>query len=224
MTPEVAGLVKDSGFPGMKVLEFAFDSREPSDYLPHNYTPNCVCYVGTHDNETAMQWFKKIFPRGRALRAALSRLNSAEGINWGLIRGGMSSVAELFVAQMSDFLGLGAEARINEPGSTGNNWRWRLLPGQLDKKLCDRIYEYTKMYGRRTRPAAGRRRKRRNKRGPKRSGEIRALFSRPGAEFPPPGRRLSGEFTPNALKCSQISAIIHACKTHTGIERTGYSC
>ena len=148
MTPEVAGLVKDSGFPGMKVLEFAFDSREPSDYLPHNYTPNCVCYVGTHDNETAMQWFKKISREDAHYARRYLGLNSAEGINWGLIRGGMSSVAELFVAQMSDFLGLGAEARINEPGSTGNNWRWRLLPGQLDKKLCDRIYEYTKMYGR----------------------------------------------------------------------------
>ena len=148
MTPEVAGLVKDSGFPGMKVLEFAFDSREPSDYLPHNYTPNCVCYVGTHDNETAMQWFKKISREDAHYARRYLGLNSAEGINWGLIRGGMSSVAELFVAQMSDFLGLGAEARINEPGSTGNNWRWRLLPGQLDKKLCDRIYEYTRMYGR----------------------------------------------------------------------------
>ena len=75
-------------------------------------------------------------------------LNEEEGVNWGVIRGGMSSVARLFVAQMQDYLGLGAEARINEPGSTGNNWRWRLLPGQLDKKLCDRIYEYTRMYGR----------------------------------------------------------------------------
>ena len=127
LTPSVMQLVEESGFPGMKVLEFAFDSREPSNYLPHTYTPNCVCYVGTHDNETAMQWWKK---------------------NWGLIRGGMSSVAELFVAQLQDYLGLGAEGRINEPGTLGGNWRWRLQPGQLTGELCDKIYEFTKMYGR----------------------------------------------------------------------------
>ncbi len=148
LTESVTQLVRDSGFPGMKVLEFAFDSREPSDYLPHTYTPNCVCYVGTHDNETAMQWWKKINRDDARFARRYLGLNSREGVNWGLIRGGMSSVAELFVAQMADFLGLGAEARINEPGKLGGNWSWRLTEGQLTEELCDKIYEYTKMYGR----------------------------------------------------------------------------
>ena len=148
LTPSVTKLVADSGFPGMKVLEFAFDSREPSDYLPHTYTPNCVCYVGTHDNETAMQWWKKISRADARFARRYLGLNSREGINWGLIRGGMGSVAELFVAQMQDYLALGAEARINEPGTLGGNWRWRLTPGQLTGELCGKIYEYTRMYGR----------------------------------------------------------------------------
>ena len=91
----------------MKVLEFAFDSREPSNYLPHTYTPNCVCYVGTHDNETLMQWYKG-GKRDDVVYAGLYLgLNEEEGVNWGVIRGGMSSVARLFVAQMQDYLGLG---------------------------------------------------------------------------------------------------------------------
>ena len=148
LTPSVMQLVEESGFPGMKVLEFAFDSREPSNYLPHTYTPNCVCYVGTHDNETAMQWWKKISRADAQYARRYLGLNSREGINWGLIRGGMSSVAELFVAQLQDYLGLGADGRINEPGTLGGNWRWRLQPGQLTGELCDKIYEFTKMYGR----------------------------------------------------------------------------
>lgn len=148
LTPSVTKLVEDSGFPGMKVLEFAFDSREPSNYLPHTYTRNCVCYVGTHDNETAMQWWKKISRADAHYARRYLGLSSREGINWGLIRGGMSSVADLFVAQMQDYLGLGAEARINEPGTSEGNWRWRLLPGQLTDELAAKIYDYTKMYGR----------------------------------------------------------------------------
>lgn len=148
LTPSVTQLVADSGFPGMKVLEFAFDSREPSNYLPHTYTPNCVCYVGTHDNETVMQWWKKISRADASYARNYLGLNPREGVNWGMIRGGMSSVAELFVAQMQDFLGLGGEARTNEPGTVGGNWRWRLCPGQLTDKLRGKIYECTRMYGR----------------------------------------------------------------------------
>ncbi len=148
LTPGVAKLVADSGFPGMKVLEFAFDSREPSDYLPHTYTPNCVCYIGTHDNETAMQWWKKINRADARFARRYLGLNAREGVNWGLIRGGMGSVAELFVAQLQDYLGLGAEARINEPGTLGSNWRWRLQDGQITGELTAKIYEYTRMYGR----------------------------------------------------------------------------
>ena len=97
----------------MKVLEFAFDSREPSDYLPHTYTPNCVCYVGTHDNAPVMAWKDEADPDDVALAVRYLGLNQEEGFHWGMIRGGQSSVADLFIAQMQDYLGLGADSRMN---------------------------------------------------------------------------------------------------------------
>ena len=155
LTPEVRQLLRDSGLPGMKVLEFAFDSREPSDYLPHTYTPNCVCYVGTHDNAPIMAWREEADPEDVALAVKYLGLNDREGFHWGMIRGGQSSVADLFVAQMQDYLGLGAESRMNTPGTLGGNWQWRLLPGQLTPELAERIAEISRMYGRSARrPAA----------------------------------------------------------------------
>jgi len=148
MTPEVQKLLKESGLPGMKVLEFAFDPREPSNYLPHTYTRNCVCYVGTHDNETAEQWHAQVGRDNVALARKYLGLNEEEGFCWGLIRGGMSSVADTFVVQMQDCLGLGAEGRMNEPGTLGGNWRWRLLPGEASPVLAKKLRMYTKMYGR----------------------------------------------------------------------------
>ncbi len=148
LTPAVHQLLDESGLPGMKVLEFAFDTREPSNYLPHTYSPHCVCYVGTHDNETVVQW------REQADRACITMarrylgLSEAEGFHWGMLRGGMSSVAETFVAQMQDCLGLGAEGRMNTPGTLGGNWQWRLLPGEASPALAKKLYQYTKMYGR----------------------------------------------------------------------------
>ncbi len=148
LTPEVRQLLRDSEFPGMKVLEFAFDSREPSDYLPHTYTPNCVCYVGTHDNTPVMAWRHEADPADVALAVRYLGLNEEEGFHWGMIRGGQSSVAELFIAQMQDYLGLGAEARMNTPGKLGGNWQWRLLPGQLTGELAARMAEMARMCGR----------------------------------------------------------------------------
>lgn len=148
LTPEVQQLLKDSEFPGMKVLEFAFDSREPSDYLPHTYTSHCVCYVGTHDNETVMAWKDAAAPEDIAMAIKYLGLNEEEGFHWGILRGGMSSVAELFVAQMQDFLGLGAEARMNTPSTLGGNWQWRLKEGQITEELTAKIAEMTRLYGR----------------------------------------------------------------------------
>ncbi|MBE6970010.1 MAG: 4-alpha-glucanotransferase [Ruminococcaceae bacterium] len=138
-TDEVRQLLDDSGFPGMKVLEFAFDSREPSDYLPHNYPRNCVCYVGTHDNETLQQWFESAAPEDVAFAVEYLGLNEAEGMNWGILRGGMASVADLFVAQMQDYLGLGAESRMNTPGKADGNWCWRMLPGAATDELAQKL-------------------------------------------------------------------------------------
>ena len=139
LTPEVHQLLRDSGLPGMKVLEFAFDAREPSNYLPHTYERNCVCYVGTHDNETVMQWREQADRADVTFARKYLGLNEAEGFHWGMIRGGMSSVADTFVAQMQDYLGLGAEGRMNTPGTLGNNWRWRLLPGEASPALARKI-------------------------------------------------------------------------------------
>ena len=148
LTPEVRALLKESGLPGMKVLEFAFDSGENNDYLPHGYTENCICYVGTHDNAPLKQWLKES-SRGelRFARRYLG-LNRREGYRWGIIRGGMSSAAAVFIAQMQDYLGLGAESRTNTPGTPGGNWRWRLLPSELSGKLAKKLNRLSRMYGR----------------------------------------------------------------------------
>lgn len=148
LTPEVQQLLRDSDFPGMKVLEFAFDSREPSDYLPHTYPTHCVCYVGTHDNETVMAWKEAAAPADIAMAVKYLGLNEEEGFHWGILRGGMSSVAELFVAQMQDFLGLGAEARMNTPSTLGGNWQWRLEEDQITDALAEKIADLTQLYGR----------------------------------------------------------------------------
>ena len=132
----------------MKVLEFAFDSREPSDYLPHTYTPHCVCYVGTHDNAPILAWREEADPDDVAMAERYLGLNAQEGFHWGMIRGGMGSVADTFVAQMQDYLGLGAEGRMNAPGSAAGNWQWRLLPGEATASLAKKIRQYTRMYGR----------------------------------------------------------------------------
>ena len=148
LTPEVHQLLKDSGLPGMKILEFAFDSREPSNYLPHTYSPNCVCYAGTHDNAPIMAWREEAAPEDIALAVRYLGLNEEEGFNWGMIRGGMSSVADLFVVQMQDYLGLGAQSRMNTPGILGGNWQWRMKEGQIDQALTEKIAETARIYGR----------------------------------------------------------------------------
>ena len=147
LTPAVHQLLADSGLPGMKVLEFAFDAREPSNYLPHTYARNCVCYVGTHDNETVMQWRDQADPADITFARRYLGLSEAEGFHWGVIRGGMASVADTFVVQMQDCLGLGAEGRMNTPGKPDGNWQWRLLPGQAGPGLARQLRQMTKLDG-----------------------------------------------------------------------------
>nr|WP_325195108.1 4-alpha-glucanotransferase [uncultured Oscillibacter sp.] len=151
LTPEVRQLLEDSGLPGMKVLEFAFDSREAANYLPHTYPRHCVCYAGTHDNATLMGWKDEAAPADIAMARQYLGLNDEEGFHWGVLRGGQSSVADLFVAQMQDYLGLGSEARMNTPGILGGNWQWRMLPGQITDALTARIADMARLYGRSSR-------------------------------------------------------------------------
>ena len=147
-SPEVVQLLSDSGLPGMKVLEFAFDSRDPSDYLPHSCNFNSICYTGTHDNAPLALWRTEADKADIAFAKKYLGLNDEEGFNAGIIRGGMSCQSRLFVAQMQDYLGLGEGNRMNIPGTQGGNWTWRLLPGELSDALSVRIDRMTALYGR----------------------------------------------------------------------------
>ncbi|MBE6018140.1 MAG: 4-alpha-glucanotransferase [Lachnospiraceae bacterium] len=147
-TPEVAQLLADSGFPGMKVLEFAFDHREVSSHLPHTYSFNCICYTGTHDNTTLVGWKKEADPKDLVKAQKYLGLNKEEGFVRGMIRGGMASTANVFIAQIQDWLELDESARVNTPGKLGGNWTWRMQPGLLTEKLAKEISELTVLYGR----------------------------------------------------------------------------
>ena len=149
VTPEVKQLLEDSGYPGMKVMQFAFDSRESSDYLPHTYPVNSVCYTGTHDNLTMLQWFQEAAPEDIAVAKAYLGLNEEEGLVPGVIRGCMGSVSKLCVVQMQDYLELDGKARMNFPGTLSpSNWTWRAAEGFITEELTQRIYATTRRYGR----------------------------------------------------------------------------
>ena len=151
LTQEVLDLRDNSGFPGMKVLEFAFDSREPSEYLPHTYTSNSVVYTGTHDNMTMRQWFETADPSAVQYATEYMNLSEAEGLVWGTIRTAMASVSDLCIIQMPDYLDLSGEARMNFPGTLSDcNWTWRAKDGIINEALAKRILNLTKLYGRYT--------------------------------------------------------------------------
>ena len=149
LTQEVLDLRDNSGYPGMKVLGFAFDSREPSDYLPHTYTANTVCYTGTHDNMTTRQWFETADKAAVEYATEYMHLSQKEGLVWGVIRTAMASVSDRCIVPMQDYLNIGAEGRMNFPGTmTDANWTWRAKDGFLTKALEDRILALTRLYGR----------------------------------------------------------------------------
>lgn len=148
LTPSVISLVKKTGYPGMKILQFAFDSREESDYLPHNYSNNSVVYAGTHDNDTTMGWYGSLNRQDKAFAKRYLNIKAKKEIYWEFIRAALSSVADTAIIPVQDYLGLGSEARVNMPSTLGNNWKWRLRDGQLNDSLAERIREITKLYGR----------------------------------------------------------------------------
>ena len=149
LTQEVLDLRDNSGFPGMKVLQFAFDSREPSEYLPHTYTRNSVVYTGTHDNMTSRQWFETASEEAVEYAAEYLGLTEQEGYVLGTIRAAMGSVSDMCIIQMPDWLNLGSEARMNFPGTLSDcNWTWRAKDGMMSKELAKKIYSMTKLYGR----------------------------------------------------------------------------
>lgn len=147
-TEDVQKMLDDFGFPGMKVLEFGFDSREQSDHAPHQIKENYVCYLGTHDNSTIIGWLTAADKKDVTYALDYLGLNDINDFNWQMIKIGMMSLANTFICQIQDYLGLDDSARINTPGTLGNNWKWRIHKDVLTKKLTNKIANYTAMYGR----------------------------------------------------------------------------
>ncbi len=147
ITADVTDLRDSFKLPGMKILQFAFDSDEPNDFIPYNFTPNYVVYTGTHDNETITGWFSNAKEKDR--KHVLDYLNTdGKEIHWDFIRLAWASVARIAVVPAQDLLGLGNEGRLNFPGTTQNNWKWRIKAGQLTDEIAARLKHLTVLYGR----------------------------------------------------------------------------
>jgi 4-alpha-glucanotransferase len=158
ITPEVNALRERFGFPGMRVLQFAFDSVEAGSlaagnrFLPHNHAPDSVVYTGTHDNDTTRGWFSQRTPKEREY---ISRYTGCPGselesrIEWIFIRMALASVCRFALFPLQDVLGLGSEARLNTPGTSGgSNWRWRFVESQLTEEKARALRELSALYGR----------------------------------------------------------------------------
>lgn len=151
LTPSVHALLEESGFPGMKILEFAFDATGSSTYLPHNYkNTNCVVYTGTHDNDTVRGWFERLSGADLQFTTEYVNVSKTESahVNWDFIRLALSSIADLAIIPVQDYLGLDSSARINEPGTVGTNWKWRMLDGELTKEIAQKSRRMARLYGR----------------------------------------------------------------------------
>lgn len=149
-TPSVAQLLKESGYPGMKVLEFAFNPEEDTGYLPHCYDKNCVVYTGTHDNETLVQWYQKLNAKSRAFAEEYmaNKKTPEKEKYWDFIRMAMMSTANTCIIPLQDYLGLDKEARINRPSTLGGNWVWRVKDMVFPVDITQKIYQLTKISGR----------------------------------------------------------------------------
>jgi 4-alpha-glucanotransferase len=158
ITPDVEALRDDFGFPGMRILQFAFGGDSKNIDLPHNYHRDIAVYTGTHDNDTTVGWFKSEAGAGSTRTRAeieaerkfcLDYLNSdGREIHWDFIRAVLASVGNIAIIPLQDILGLGNEARMNLPNSTDGNWSWRYAEGALSNDLRDRLKALTELYGR----------------------------------------------------------------------------
>lgn len=150
LTPTVKKLLADTGFPGMKVLEFAFSPDDESDYLPHNHIKNCVVYTGTHDNAPIKAWIDEEDKKNIDFCKEYIGAKNCDDKDfmWSLIRTALASVADTAIVQMQDYLMLGKESRMNTPSTTCGNWQWRMKKGSLTKKLAKEIAGITQLYGR----------------------------------------------------------------------------
>ena len=155
LTPEVEEMLLASGFPGMKLLQFAFDSREGGNYLPHNYGKNSVAYIGTHDNDTALGWLHTADWNDIQMMRAYFDFDEPgwdEGgkkkLVWQLIRKVMATVCNTAIISMQDYLCMGSDARTNTPSTLGGNWTWRMKGDGMSDELAEAILQITKMYQR----------------------------------------------------------------------------
>jgi 4-alpha-glucanotransferase len=150
ITPDVREHMDRFGFPGMKVLLFAFSGGDSNPYLPHNHVKNCVLYTGTHDNNTARGWFDNEASQEmkESLFQCLGRQVPADEVSWELIRLAMKSVAHMVIFPMQDILGLGQKDRMNRPSTPKDNWEWRLLPEELTSSLEKKLREMTELHER----------------------------------------------------------------------------
>ena len=150
LTPTVYKLLEDTGFPGMKVLQFAFSTDERSNYLPYFYERNCVVYTGTHDNDTVQGWYETMDKdQKRFTRDYMDNGSTPKNeVAWDFIRLAVSSVADLAIVPLQDYLCIGKEGRINTPSTLGGNWTWRLKKGEFTAKIRKRCRKLNAVYGR----------------------------------------------------------------------------
>lgn len=149
LTKSVIRLLKRTGYPGMKVLQFAFDASGESNYLPHNYDKNCVVYTGTHDNDTTPGWYAEMPANDKKFAKQYLNFKGNKSCELHFIRAALASVAETAIIPMQDYIGAGSEARINHPSTIGANWKWRMKNTVLsNSELSKEIFEMSRLYGR----------------------------------------------------------------------------
>lgn len=154
LTDDVRKMLKESGYPGMNVLEFAFSAdKSDSGYLPHNYEKNSVCYIGTHDNDTIIGWYNSQDEKTKKFVNKYLDIRDGDDIAWAFIRSAYMSVCDTAIIQMQDFLGLGSGARMNTPSTVGNgNWQWRMKAEDINKPLAKKIKKLAKLSFRYVKP------------------------------------------------------------------------
>jgi len=149
-TETVKKLLKDTGFPGMKILQFAFDERDENshDHRPHLYPSNCIAYTGTHDNDTLCGWMENASGENVEYAKDYLRLVDPETVHWDMIKALFATNADTVIVQTQDLLGLGSDCRMNTPSTIGSNWCWRVKRGALDDRLAEKLRHVTRLYER----------------------------------------------------------------------------
>ena len=146
ITPSVEKLVRDSGFPNMRVLEFGFEPDEPNcPHMPHRFDTNCVVYTGTHDNETLVGWYRNLSPKRRKYVQEYRQhaRGRQDALHWDIIRLAMMSSANLCIFPLQDILARGNEARMNHPSTLGTNWQWRVRKGEFTEERIEKLRRMT---------------------------------------------------------------------------------